>query len=184
MEHSDLLRHLTLTLERLGIRYLITGSSATIFFGEPRFTNDIDVVVVLTADRIHDLLAAFPSSEFYVSEEAARRAVEQRAQFNIIHPASGLKVDVIVSGDSAFDHSRFHRAVRVHPSDFDASFASPEDVIIKKMQYFEEGGSEKHLRDIAGVLKVMGEQIDRRYIAEWAQRLGVGEIWQRVIQTL
>ena len=61
------------------------------------------------------------------------------------------------------------------------SFAAPEDVILKKMQYYQEGGSDKHLRDIAGVLLVQGERVNRQDIAEWAARLGVTEVWELVL---
>ena len=57
-------------------------------------------------------------------------------------------------------------------------FASPEDVILKKLLYFQEGGSEKHLRDIIGVLKVQGEKLDRKYIADWIGPLGVENAWR------
>jgi hypothetical protein len=181
MEHADLLRHVVTTLERLGIRHFITGSTVTIFFGEPRFTNDIDVVVDLSEQQLVALLAAFSAEEFYVSEPAARAALVQHGQFNIIHPESGLKIDVIIPPDTPYDHGRFDRAVRVTPGDYQASFASPEDAIIKKLQYFLEGGSEKHLRDIASILKVMGPQIDRMYIEQWAQRLGLEDAWHEVV---
>jgi hypothetical protein len=59
----------------------------------------------------------------------------------------------------------------------DVTFASPEDVIIKKLAFYREGGSEKHLRDISGVLKVMGNEIDRAYIERWVQRLGLTREW-------
>ena len=67
---------------------------------------------------------------------------------------------------------------------FDAWFASPEDVILKKLEYFREGGSEKHIGDIAGILKVQQERIDRDYIAASARRLGLEEIWLDVLQRL
>src|SRR5215217_2901841 len=176
MEQFDLLHYVVGVLERIGLRYFVTGSMATIFFGEPRFTNDIDIVVDLPSDRIPELCAAFPAPEFYLSEEAVRRAVSRRGQFNIIHPSSGLKVDVMVPADSPFNRSRFTRTKKVKPApDFDAVFSSAEDVILKKMESYREGGSEKHLRDIAGVLKISGERLDRDYIAEWADRMGTSE---------
>ena len=180
MEQDELLRLVTRVLESQGLRYLVTGSIATIYYGEPRFTADIDVVVDLPAEKVRDLCQAFPSSEFYVSEESAQRAARQRSQFNVIHPGSGLKVDLMVSDHSAFDRSRFDRARRLRPEDdYEAAFASPEDVILKKMEYFRKGGSEKHLRDIDGILRVSGKSLDAGYIESWAARLGVGEIWQR-----
>lgn len=183
MEQSELLRYLTEALERLGLRYFVTGSTATIFFGEPRFTNDIDVVVDLPVGKISELCAAFPSPGFYVSEETVRRAVARRSQFNIIHPSSGLKVDVMVPVDSPFNRLRFTRARRVRPApEFDAAFSSAEDVVLKKMEAYREGGSEKHLRDITGVLKISGKHLDRAYIGDWAERLGVLDIWREILR--
>jgi hypothetical protein len=170
-------------LERIGLPYLITGSLATVFYGEPRFTNDIDIVVDLPAARIAELCAAFPSPEFYVSPEAAQRAVAQKSQFNVIHPASGLKLDLIVPANTAFNRGRLARARSVRPApDYVASFASPEDVILMKLDFHRRGGSDKHLRDIAGVLRISGEQLDREYLDSWAQRMGLEETWQGVLK--
>lgn len=181
MEQSELLRYVTTSLERLGLRYFVTGSVATIFFGEPRFTNDIDIVVDLPADRIPEFCKVFSADDFYVSEEMVRKAVSSKRQFNVIHPASGLKVDIMVPAEDAFNRSRFARTKRLRPApDYDAVFASPEDVILKKLEYYREGGSEKHLRDISGILKISGEQINTAYIEEWSARLGLAEIWAKV----
>jgi len=182
MEPSELLRHVVQVLERLGLPYFVTGSVATIYFGEPRLTNDIDVVVSLPLHRVAELCRSFPAPDFYVSEDAAREAVQRRTQFNIIHPSSGLKVDVIVPPDTPFNRSRLTRVVRVKPAaDYDASFASVEDVIVKKMEYYREGGSEKHLRDITGVLKTRGGSVNRTYIEHWAARLGLEEVWKAIL---
>ena len=185
MELSDLLRYVATVFEQLGVPYLITGSTATIAYGDPRFTNDIDVVVDLPATQIEKLLLAFPAAEFYVSQSAVEAAVAHRHQFNIIHPTSGLKVDVIVASDSDFDRERLRRGrqLPVLP-ERTVPFASPEDVILKKMEYFREGQSEKHLRDIAGVLRVQGDRIDRAYIASWTAKLDLAEVWQRVVSSL
>ena len=182
MEQSELLRYVVGVVERLGLRYLVTGSVATIFFGEPRFTNDLDIVIALPVGRVADFCREFPAPEFYVSVSAAESAVEHCGQFNIIHPESGLKVDVIVPADTDFNRSRFARALRVKPAaDFEASFASIEDVIIKKMEYYREGGSEKHLRDITGVLKISGDRVDRAYISAWASKMGLDSIWAAIL---
>jgi hypothetical protein len=183
MDSSELLRYATGRLERLGLRYFVTGSSATIFYGEPRFTNDIDIVLDLPPERIAELCAAFPADEFYVSEEAARQAVARHGQFNVIHPASGLKLDLMIPSETPFNRSRFARVRRLHPApDYDVTFASVEDVILKKLEYCREGGSDKHLRDITGVLKVSGRDVDLGYIEDWVRTLGLEEIWQQVVQ--
>ena len=182
MEPSDLLRKVADVLESLEVRYLITGSTATIAYGEPRFTNDIDVVAALPEEKVDAFCAAFPAGEFYCSPEAVRDAVKRHFQFNIIHPASGLKVDVMIPAITPFNASRLSRGVRLPGGPaFSVWFASPEDVIIKKLEYYREGGSEKHLRDIAGVLKVRGNRVDRDYISDWTARLGLSAEWRLIL---
>jgi hypothetical protein len=181
MEQFELLRFVVGVLQEMGLRYFVTGSTATIFYGEPRFTNDIDVVVDLPPNRVREFCDRFPSRDFYVSEAAARDAVARKSQFNIIHPSSGLKVDVILPEPSAFNLSRFQRARAVRAAEnLDVQFASPEDAILKKMEYFREGGSEKHLRDIESVLRISASQIDRNYIEIWAKQLVLEEVWKKI----
>ena len=62
--------------------------------------------------------------------------------------------------------------------------ASPEDVILGKMVYYREGGSEKHLRDITGVLRISGNLVDRDYVAHFSKQLGLTEIWEAVLARL
>ena len=111
-----------------------------------------------------------------------REAITRRGQFNIIHPASGLKIDFILKKDTPYDRIQFERRQRqpLIPGR-DAYFARPEDVILYKMLYFPEGGSERHLRDIAGMLRISGTEIDTAYVAEWSERLGLNDIWKSVL---
>jgi len=182
VEADELLRHARNTCDRLGLVYLVVGSTASITYGEPRFTNDVDIVIDLPAETIDAFCAAFPSGEFYVSSQAVRQAVAKQFQFNVIHPASGLKIDFIILSDSDFDRSRRvrRRQLSVLP-DGPTWFASPEDVILKKMDYFQKGGSDKHLRDIAGVLRIQGTRLDRDYVTKWAKLLGVETVWQSIV---
>ena len=185
MELHDLLERLVAVLERLRIPYLITGSVAAMAYGEPRMTNAIDVVVDLDEAHVGPFAAQFPHDEYYLSDEAIRDALSRKGQFNIIHPASGLKIDVMIQQGTPFEQSRFKRGRLIHPADsYEARFAAPEDVILKKMEYYREGGSEKRLRDIAGIMKISSGEIDERYIGEWADRLGLREIWNAMLQRL
>ena len=185
MGPSELLALLSRKLDELQITYLVTGSMATISYGEPRFTNDIDVVISLGLADMSRFCEAFPAPEFYVSQDAVSDAIRQRRQFNIIHPASGLKINCIIPKDNDFERSRQQRGVRLPVVvGVEVTFASAEDVIIRKMQYFQEGRSDKHLRDIVGVLKIQGDRIDRQYIADWADRLAVRDVWELILARL
>jgi hypothetical protein len=77
------------------------------------------------------------------------------------------------------------RARRLRPlEDTEVDFASPEDVILKKMAFYRDGGSEKHLRDIAGILKISSGGIDLAYIEGWAKKLGLEEIWAAFLPSI
>jgi hypothetical protein len=90
-------------------------------------------------------------------------------------------VDCIVPA-TAFDAAELSRGVRKRVrQDFEAVFAAPEDAILMKMEYYRLGGSEKHLRDILGVLKVSGQTLDRAYIQSLAQSWGLSELWQAIV---
>ena len=185
MELYDLLAWVIEAFDGLQIPYLVTGSVASMAYGEPRLTNHIDIVAEIVEANIPGLLSAFPEEDFYLSEDAVRDAVRRRDQFNIIHPASGLKVDVMIRKDTDFDRNRFSRAQTIRPvATYTAMFASPEDVILKKMEYYREGGSEKHLRDIASMLRISASDIDTAYVDEWAARLGLIPIWDAIKQRL
>lgn len=182
MELHDLLKYVVEAFEDLGVDYIVTGSIASIYYGEPRFTNDIDIVADIRQNHVKSLIEKFPAESFYLSEEAAQDAIARRSQFNIIHPFSGLKVDVIVMKDDAFNKSRFARKIRISPLEGTlANLAAPEDVIIMKMSYYREGESGKHLRDIAGILKISGDSVDISYIEHWASQLGLAKIWKTIL---
>ena len=113
MTQAELLRHVAGVFEDLGVTYMIGGSQAAVYYGDPRFTQDIDVVTDLGLEHIPALIDRFPAGEFYMSEESAREAVETRGQFNIIHPSSGLKIDVFVNKDTDYDRLRLDRRQRL-----------------------------------------------------------------------
>lgn len=184
MEQRELLQYVAAVLDELEIEYYITGSMATMVYSRPRQTHDIDVVAAIPTEKLRLFCRRFPETEYYVSDDAARDALKRHSQFNIIHD-SGHKIDVIIPDRSAFSRSRLERRRRVQigPDDTPGNrpfIASPEDIILKKMEFYREGGSDKHLSDIADVLKSMGDMIDRVYIDEWVAKLGLADIWHAV----
>ncbi len=185
MELHELLKYLINAFEKLKIKYFITGSIASMFYGEPRFTNDIDVVADIKLEHIQGLSKLFPEGEFFIDEDTIRDAIKNHFQFNIIHPASGLKIDIVIPVLDDFNKSRFNRIKKVSPIEKTlANLASQEDVIIMKMRYYKEGESEKHLRDIAGILKISGDDTDKQYIEFWANKFDLLDIWESVLDKL
>lgn len=171
--------------EREGVPYRIVGSMASMAYGEARFTNDIDILVDLREDQAEAIAREFPAPDYYVSIPAVRDAIHRRHQFNVIHLPSGLKIDVIQRKDTEFSLADITHGQRlISDGCYDAWFGSPENVLLMKLRYYQEGGSEKHLRDIASLLLVQDTAIDRGYIAEWVQKLGVAAEWQMICDRL
>jgi hypothetical protein len=176
---TELLQFAMALLERLQIPYAIVGSFATAVWGDPRMTRDIDIVVQLAGEKVDALCGAFPPDDFYVSRHAAQEAVSRRSQFNVIHFRSSNKIDFMIAGRSEWASRQLLRRRRVRfAPDCEGYVAAPEDVIIGKLVYFQDGGSEKHLRDIASILSQAEGDVDRLYIAEVASTLGLANTWK------
>lgn len=114
MEQHELLLYVVECFEKLEIPYLITGPIASIAYGEPRLTNNIDIVADISLEQIDEFKMNFAENEFYLEVDSMKAAINQRRQFNIIHPASGLKVDVMLSKKDEFDLSRFSRIKKLN----------------------------------------------------------------------
>ena len=172
-------------LNRLGLRYIVSGSIASILYGEPRFTNDLDVVVFLRHDDIRRMVEAFPSPEFYVPPVeaiAAEIARPEKGQFNVIHVGTGFKADMFTTGRDDFNAWAFRHARTLDFKGEPVAVAPIECVIVRKLEYFREGRSDKHLRDIRGMLNVSGQLIDEPALQEWIQRRGVEAEWRTVVE--
>lgn len=183
MEQDDFLRYVLEQLEILEIRYAIVGSFASGVYGEPRFTQDVDIIVDLQRKHIGRLCSSFSAPDFYLSRETVAQAVSDRRQFNVIHPESGNKIDFLLSvHDDPWKSQQLERRreLKFFP-DKTACFASPEDVILGKLAYYKEGGSAKHLRDITGIVVLRKDSLDLDYVRRFADHLAVTEIWESVL---
>ena len=182
MPEPDLIELFVRPLDHLQFRYLISGSVAAMLYGEPRVTHDIDFVIFLRAQDIARLPEAYPMPEFYlptaetIATEAAR---ESKGQFNVIHMASGLKGDFHTANRDEFHAWAFLNVRQYVMEGLTVRLDPPEYVIVRKLEYFREGGSEKHLRDIRAMLHVSDEQINRADLDEWVRRRGVEAEWRR-----
>lgn len=181
MPADELLRFLVAALEDVGVPYALGGSIASIAYGEPRATLDIDVIASLDAENLAAFCARFPPEDFYLDADAAAEAVREGAQFNIIHPASGMKIDVFSESKDEVAKSQIERSRRLPAlPGLTAAFSAAEELIVKKMQYYQLGGSDKHLRDVRAMLDISGADIDLGRIQEWVDRLGLDDVWRMV----
>ncbi len=181
MHQTDLFLLFTAPLEAIGIKYMVGGSVASMVYGEPRLTNDIDIVIDLSPAQATLFCRAFPDTEFYCPPEEviiveSRRM--RRGHFNLIHHETGHKADCYMRGndplqDWGLDNRKWidlsnHRGIWVSP---------PEYIIVRKLEYFQEGGSEKHIHDIAGMLAASSELIDMDTVRSWIAKLHLTVAW-------
>ena len=170
-------------LNRAGIRYVVSGSVAATFYGEPRLTHGVDVAVFLNSNDIQKLIEVFPETEFYLpplETMLAEIAREHSGHFNLIHLDTGFKADLYPTGRDELNAWAFRGKRTIEYEGEDIVLAPPEYVIVRKLQYFREGHAEKHLRDVRAMLAVSAEQIDHAALSEWVHRRGLKSEWRQV----
>ena len=166
-------------MDKLGIPYMVVGSMAVNYYGQPRFTHDLDLVARVSAGHVAGLLAAF-GGEFYISEDGIRRALHTGSAFNAIHLASGLKVDFWPVKAADFDRSAFDRRVAVRYLGVSAALTTAEDLILKKLEWFKNSESEKHWKDAETVYRAQRPGLDVAYLDRWASLMGLEEEWRKL----
>lgn len=165
----DILKLVGERLETAAISYMLTGSFAMAYYATPRMTRDLDLVVAL-AERDADRLASAFEHDFYVDAAAARAAARSHGLFNLMHLETGIKVDLIVRKDNEYRHTEFERRSKVALGDVEVWIVSREDLILSKLVWARDTGSELQRRDVRALL---GGPLDRQYLESWAQQLGV-----------
>jgi hypothetical protein len=167
-------------LEEAGLPYAVVGSVASSLYGEPRATNDVDVVIQIDRTEAARLVAAFPGERFYMPPEEVvlvELARTTGGHLNVIALESMTKADFYPLTD--WERSWFARRRKMEVSGRAVWFAAPEAVILHKLRFFRDGGGEKHLRDIRGMLDVSGDRIDAEAITAACGPLGLAAEWAR-----
>lgn len=180
MEFVSLLKLIIQKIESAGIPYMLVGSVASSFYGDPRLTRDIDLVLELHPMHLLKFSEVFQEDEFYIPpDEVVRDEVLNKRSFNLIHHETGFKIDIMIKKTSAHGQGEFLRRQmhEVLPG-FEAYIASPEDIIIKKLQFYQEGGSQKHLIDCRAILSQ--SSLDNVYLDKWVKELNLHKEWDEL----
>jgi len=161
--------------------YMITGAAASIIYGEPRLTNDLDLILDLKKGDVPGFVQAFPLEEFYCPPEDViilEIGRPMRGHFNLIHHETGFRADVYLAGKDQLHHWGLLNRKSVQLEDQAIWVAPVEYVILRKLEYYREGRSEKHLRDIAGILEVSGAPLNAAWLEENIAELQLQGEWQ------
>jgi len=183
---SDALARLLSVLDRMEIPYLIGGSVASSAHGIPRTTMDVDLVADLQPEQV-DEFVEFLQAEFYVDSDAVREAIRRQRSFNLIHTSSVYKFDIFPLKQDDFSKASFGRRqfidVRSFGSPIECAVASPEDTILRKLEWYRSGGqtSERQWNDLRGIRDVSGKLLDYAYLRKWAKFLKVDDLLEELL---
>ena len=181
MNEQDLLLDCLRRLNRGGFRYMLTGSMASNAWGIPRTTHDLDFVLQLPPSQVDRFCALFESEDYYVGAEAVRQAFQPPHQFNVLHLPSGLKIDFWLLRPVPFERAMFERRVHDHWLDTPVVLATAEDVLLHKLLWNRITPSDRQTGDVAGIVAVQGERLDREYLRRWAGELGLTEDLEKAL---
>jgi hypothetical protein len=173
-------------LDRAGIEYMIGGAVAAWAWGEPRSTQDLDMVIHLRKEKIQRLSKELERVEIYLPPEVILETVQETRSdlpINAIHGASGYKAEMFLLRETdEFRKLAFQRRVKV---DFGSEVGevfvhTPEDLIIYKMLYYSLSHQTKHIRDIGAIIGTMMDRLDYEYIQKWAGKKNLISIWNAI----
>lgn len=173
MSVGAVLRTLGDALDAAGIPWMLAGSVASSTWGEVRSTLDVDLVVVATRASLVQLCGALPPDRWYADADMAIDAALRQSMFNIIDLETGWKIDIILQKGRPFSRAEFDRRRRVEVDGTEVWIAAPEDVMLAKLEWAKKTGSERQLRDAAGIAAVQGDALDGEWLRRWAKDLGV-----------
>jgi len=181
MSQNFFLTRLIEKLESAGIPYMISGSLGSSLHGEPRATNDIDLIIAPTSNQMDTFIKSL-NDEYYVSPESVLYALKNHSMFNIIDYKTGWKADLIIRKNRPFSVEEFKRRRKGFVIGIEVWVISPEDAILSKLEWAKIGQSETQFRDALGVVIIQWQNIDKNYLQKWAKELHIEEILEKLLK--
>jgi hypothetical protein len=183
MSVPEVFRRIAAALDQAGIAYMLSGSFASAYYGAPRSTQDIDLVIEADPAQLRIFMQKLPADEYYADLDAALEAHKQQSLFNVIDLATGWKVDLIIRKSRAFSQEEFSRRQRVDLQGLPFFVASAEDIVIAKLEWSRLAQSQRQIEDVASILRMRSESLDRSYLEKWIRELGLEREWDDARRT-
>jgi hypothetical protein len=178
MNEIDIVRDISHRFEQAGIPYMLTGSMAMNYYGRPRMTRDVDVVIAITPEDV-DRVAALFRPDYYVSKQSIRESLAHESIFNLIHQDSVIKVDCIIRKKSEYRRTEFERRQRISILDFTTFIVSKEDLMLSKLSWAKDSHSEIQLSDVKNLLATGYDAI---YLQRWTRELGLDSLLEECLK--
>lgn len=182
MTQEEIIKKVVDMLDKNGIPYMLAGAIAVNYYGRPRLTHDVDLVIQLQlkdAERVAHLF----EGEFYIALEGIIDAVEHGTMFNLIHSETGIKVDCWILKHKEYDKLSFARKRKETIFDQEMYISSPEDLVIAKLDWYKQSDTKKHYDDVVGIFQIQQGKLDIDYIRKWANRLSFSDILEDILNS-
>jgi predicted nucleotidyltransferase len=176
----EIVPRITTSLVRAGIAYMISGSFASAYYGAPRSTQDIDIVIDATPDQLRAFIHSLPAEQYYVDLDAALDAHRVKSMFNVIDLTAGWKIDLILHKARHFSVEEFRRPEEVDMDGVQLFVVSAEDAIIAKLEWSKGSHSRRQIEDVTAVIQARRNVLDFAYIEKWTRELGIGAEWNKL----
>ena len=178
MSLTDVFRRIVSILNQANIPYMLTGSFAAVYYGAPRSTQDIDFVIAATPEQLRTFDLSLPKQEYYFDLDAALEAEKRESLFNVIDKTAGWKIDFIMQKSRPFSEQEFHRRKEIDFQGVSLLVATAEDVILSKLEWAKLAQSQRQLEDVARLLNMRRDALDRKYLEKWIDDLGLDQEWK------
>ena len=182
MSQKDFLERIVIKLKDFGIPYMVSGSLGSSLHGEPRATNDIDLVIAPTSAKQVKTFTQSLNKDYYVSSEAAEEAFNNHSMFNVIDYQTGWKADLIMLKDRPYSLEEFRRRIQENIIGIQVFVISPEDAILTKLEWAKASESERQIRDALGIAVVQWQTLDKDYLHKWAQELNLKDLLDNLLK--
>jgi hypothetical protein len=173
------LQIITTALDQNNVAYMLTGSFASAYYGTPRSTQDIDIIVEATPTQLRGFVQSLPVDQYYSDLDAALQAHQAESMFNVIDLTTGWKIDLIMRKSRPFSREEFLRRVLIHLQGVSVFVASAEDIVVAKLEWSKLAQSQRQIDDVAAILRARRETLDHSYIEKWTTELDLENEWDK-----
>jgi hypothetical protein len=164
-------------LEAIGARYAIWGGLAVVAYGEPRFTQDMDILLSPEGLVVTLFIRRLRESHYHVDEFAVDQALSG-GFFNVIHLTYHIKIDFYVPVEPELRAMIDGRAYLPFDEMRRGAYVTPTALVIAKLRAYQDSQSTRHLDDIASIVRLQQKRLEQEHLDVAAARLGLLGVWR------
>jgi hypothetical protein len=164
-------------LEAVGATYAIWGGLAVVAYGEPRFTQDLDILLSPAGLPVSLFVRRLQETHYHIDEIAVRQALTG-GFFNVIHLGYYVKVDFYIPSEPELQAMMAERLYLPFDGIRRAAYLTVTAMVATKLRAYSDSQSTRHLDDIASIVRIQADKLDQEKLDGIAARLGLLGLWR------